>query len=259
MHAFIIRSGQRNLAELEAALMQCGIESISYVPGVFLDESQISQNKRVDLPRAEILLGRRMSISEVGCAMAHNEARKRASQLNDFSLILEDDAVIPNPLILRVFLEKFKLQFHIGSNVVANLAIDAPWSHVDNEEQTKSKLKKSLGPSPLALAYLVTPRSSENLLNANDPVQYLSDWPPANVGWVRAIKPPVFHGTIDSKSLISPDQGKYRSRETLKFKLFRYLFIEYFIRHNEYRGFTDFFTTAWLPRVKSAVTYKIGI
>ena len=258
MQVLVIDSGLRNLDALRAALSICDVSSISYVPAVFIDQTQPLLTREVDLLRAKLLLGREMSPAEVGCALAHNKARRLASSSSDFTLILEDDAIVPDPVLLREMLEHVSRTSSVKSNVVINLGINRAWIPGPNNNRSRSKLRRTIGSSPLALAYIVTPVSSNELLQANTPVQYLSDWPPASVTWLRAIRPLIFHGMGANRSLISQNQGKERSQETFRFKLFRYFLIEYVIERSKYRGFGDFFRSAWLPRVRSLITHKTG-
>jgi hypothetical protein len=259
MHAFIIRSGKRDVRKLEEALATCEVSSISFVPGVFFDKARAFDKNLVDLPRAELLLGREISSPEIGCALAHNEARRRASEVKDFSLILEDDAVIPYPLALRDLILIFEGKYHLTSHIVANLGINLPWSLTSERSTSELRIRSSMGASPLALAYLVTPFSSWKLLQSNTPVQYIADWPAANVKWLKLSKPLVFHGESTNQSLISPMQGKLRAGETVAFKLNRYLGIEYLVRRRDYRGFKDFLSNVWIPRVKSLLTARLGV
>jgi len=259
MHAFIIRSGRRDIGKLLDALARCEISSINFVPGVFIDDIRPTEKNLVDFSRAKLLLGREISTPEIGCALAHNEARRRASEVRDFSLILEDDAVIPHPQKLRDLISTFADMYHLTSNVVVNLGIDLLWSLTLERDAGESRITTSMGASPLALAYFVTPHSSRKLLHANTPVQYLADWPAARVKWLRLSKPLVYHGEFSNQSLISPMHGKFRASETVAFKLSRYLGVEYLVRRHDYGGFKDFFSNVWLPRVKSLLTARFGI
>jgi hypothetical protein len=259
INVFIIKSGKRDVSKLLQSLSfipECKIVSVE---GIFIEDTNQLDVSVFSPSAAKIHMGRDLSAGEVGCAMAHNNCRLQASKSKDFSLILEDDAEIPHPDLLATMIRKCIDQFDASKNIVVNLAthlpVEAARSSLDNHEVC---FNRHLGASPLALAYIVTPKSSELLLKSNNPIQFTADWPPAKVEWWSTSTPLVYHGTLQGKSLISSKRGSYRAGENTVRKILRYSTLEYWFYRDFYNNYDEFLTKIWLPRIRGFITFRWG-
>ena len=181
------------------------------VPGVYLiEDNQIAYDTRV----FKLLQGRPMSLSEIGCAEAHNFARKKIARSQFGGIIFEDDARVNSIEEVLDIAHKF-LKDNQGRNSLLNLCESSQNSAGKN---FPSRIVKLMGNSPLAVAYVLTKGAAEELVSKNSPVSWVSDWPVSKVDHFIVVPPLVSHGDQDSFSeiAIASESGDLRH---IKFKV----------------------------------------
>lgn len=174
--------------------------SITIAPGVYLDWSEAPVDP---LNTFENIIGRALTIQELGCAKAHYLARQAIVGSEIGGLIFEDDARLQEPeKILKVakeFLEK-----HRGQSRILNLCES---SLSPFEFNVVTHLVQLWGYSPLAVAYVLTPEAARELNHANSQINWVSDWPYSKVTHFVCVPALVAHGDENSGSEIAILQG----------------------------------------------------
>jgi GR25 family glycosyltransferase involved in LPS biosynthesis len=118
---YVISSPNRDIEDLCNKLRKIDILNVHVVPGVFLESESILKEDVYDAERTKLLNGRELTLGEIGCALAHNECRRRAFFSKNLSIVLEDDVGISNLLILQRFLQIANKSIQKDDNVVINL------------------------------------------------------------------------------------------------------------------------------------------
>jgi hypothetical protein len=76
------------------------------------------------------------------------------------------------------------------------------------------KWRRTIGATPLAAAYLVTPKSAEILLAKNTPITTVADWPPTKIKFKKSNHALFIHQEKQTNSLISEkketNEGDFR-------------------------------------------------
>ena len=257
---FVISSPNRDIEDLCNKLRKIAILNVYVVPGVFLEsESRLKENV-YDAKRTKLLNGRELTLGEIGCAMAHNECRRRAHLSKNLSIVLEDDVGISNLLILEQFLRIANETIKKDDNVVINMAGQLKREGDSLLPKIKQfKWRRTIGTTPLAAAYLVTPKSAEILLAKNTPITTVADWPPTRLKFKKSNNALFIHQEKQTNSLISDKKGNERRGFSQIDVLNIYLGIYYLRNKNLFSGVEDFYTNLWLPRVKSMITHRLKI
>lgn len=256
---FIIYSAKRSIDKLIAGLSSISFLNVNIIDGVFIDSAKDLSREIYDSSRAKLIYGRNFSLGEIGCALAHNICREKAAKSSNISLILEDDVAIFNLDILYSFLLKLESEISIQDNIVINLVRDSWVSQDLNYEQLNNSWSTTLGATPLAAAYVVTPSSALALYIKNSPISFLADWPPAKVKFGKSRVSLFIHDSDEVKSLISYRKGKKRSGFNNREIVSIYTTFYFLKNMKNFKGFTDFFSTMWFPRVKDMLTHRIGV
>jgi GR25 family glycosyltransferase involved in LPS biosynthesis len=194
------------------------------------------------------LSNRFMSLPEIGCAYSHNIARREISQTKFGGVIFEDDARIINQDLLfetvRTFLTK-----HQNQSAMLSLTYS-----VHREPQTEdSSVRgyfKLFGDAPLAVAYALTPRAAKRLLDANDPVRFVSDWPEVHVKKYCPFNPLVSHGDSETLSVIDPLGLLARNKRQGNLSIRKLMLLDFLFRARGHISFSDYFKYAFLKSAK---------
>jgi hypothetical protein len=170
--------------------------SITIVPGVYLDRSEAPIDP---LNTFENIIGRSLTIQELGCAKAHYLAREVIAVSKIGGLIFEDDARLHEPeKILEVALDF--LDKHRGQSRILNFCESSLTPFKFN---VSTHLVKLWGYSPLAVAYALTPEAARELNRANSKINWVSDWPYSKVNHFVSVPALVAHGDEKSGSEIA--------------------------------------------------------
>jgi GR25 family glycosyltransferase involved in LPS biosynthesis len=257
---FVISSPNRDIEDLCNKLQKIDILNVHVVPGVFLDSESRLKEDVYDAERTKLLNGRELTLGEIGCALAHNECRRRALFSKNLSIVLEDDVGISNLLILQQFLQIANKTIKKDDEVVINLAGNLKRKKFSLYPKAKQfKWRRTIGATPLAAAYLVTPKSAEILLAKNTPITTVADWPPTKIKFKKSIHALFIHQEKQTNSLISEKKGNERRGFSQVDVINIYLGIYYLRNKNFFSGLEDFYANLWLPRVKSLITHRLKI
>jgi hypothetical protein len=257
IEVYIISSPDRSIEKLCKTLDQIEELKVHIVPGVFLKSQSILEKNAYDSNRAKLLNGRNLTLGEIGCAMAHNECRRMAYSSSNLSIVLEDDVGISNIPLLKQFLNQAVNSINKHDNIVINLAREGKRKRNLLSLLYKGyKWRGTIGATPLAAAYLLTPKSAGILLKKNTPIANVADWPPTNIKFKKSRVALFIHQENKTFSLISEKKGNDR-RGFSRIKLISiYLGIYYLTRRNLFKGIEDFYFNLWLPRIKSMISYR---
>ena len=211
---------------------------VTIVPAVIIRDE-------VDLVKHEIevrkdafcaLTRRHMSYSEIGCAAAHNLARKLASELEFGGVILEDDARILDLSSFVNCVNNFSKEMQHSSAVLSlNYGLNIEFSNNRVHNFFKIRL---LGYPPLAVAYALTKPAASSLLSSNSPINYVADWPESKVKFYCLNIPLVAHGDENTLSIIDPAGALKRVNRSILYKLQKLMLIDYFFKAQKKVSFT---------------------
>jgi GR25 family glycosyltransferase involved in LPS biosynthesis len=199
----IIVLASKNVSRTEAFLRAWDAAPeapITVAPGVYLDWSEAPVDP---LNTFQNIIGRALTIQELGCAKAHYLAREAIAGSEIGGIIFEDDARLQEPQkilkVAREFLEK-----HRGQSRILNLCESSMSSFQFN---VSTHLVELWGYSPLAVAYVLTPEAARELNRANSQINWVSDWPYSKVTHFVCVPALVAHGDENSGSEIAILQG----------------------------------------------------
>lgn len=140
--------------------------------------------------------GRALSCTESCCALAHKLAQERL--ISTGGVVLEDDAVVLNYQALADYAAQV-----VGSdeNILLNFsttrcAEDAHWDFGNN------LLIRTYGPTALAVGYAASRSEMQQLIESNNSLEYVADWPPTRAKHLRLKFPLIAHGYRNTQSLI---------------------------------------------------------
>lgn len=162
--------------------------NVYYIDPVFLSKAEW-QHRQPEVERSKELLGRPISIGEMGCAVAHKNAHRLALETacrqkgTQWVLFVEDDARIPPTTLLRI------------EQVLGGTSRSAPSLISFFSDESKSgpkfyaddkflgKLRKQSYWRAGTVCYALNFSALEYLQKyADHPVEYLADWPPFFTG-----------------------------------------------------------------------------
>jgi GR25 family glycosyltransferase involved in LPS biosynthesis len=235
----IIVLASKNVSRTEAFLRAWEAAprvSITIAPGVYLDWSEAPVDP---LNTFQNIIGRALTIQELGCAKAHYLARGVIADSEIGGIIFEDDARLLEPeKILKVAIEF--LEKHRGQSRILNLCES---SLSPFEFNVSTHLEQLWGYSPLAVAYVLTPEAARELNLANSQINWVSDWPYSKVTHFVCVPALVAHGDENSGSEIAILQGDEDLRHVRNLlKRFKVIFdskVLYSVFRN--RNFSKFF------------------
>lgn len=245
---FVIRPRLSSRAEpLLSALRDVQGIRVHEVDAVMLhSESELeSVAGCIDPAGAEVRHGRMLLPQEFGCALAHNDARRRAGAAVSGSVVLEDDARIVNAASFVALVEAFLTQTR-GRAALLNLYV------ADAREygiRSSRGFVRRLAASPGAVAYALTPEAALRLLAVAEPVRHTADWPSARLAYYSATLALVTHGDSESGSLIHQGARTERTdsrdlgREVLTFR-------HYFANASEFSSPVSWFREMYEPRLR---------
>jgi hypothetical protein len=194
------------------------------------------------------LYGRELLLEEIACAMAHNIARKKASELNSISLILEDDARLSVSIEkLITTAEKFA-QLKNSTMSLLNVAGEMGTGRKLDEEVVP-KILRNFGPSSTAVAYFLGSGASDYLYQENNPVKFLADWPPMNIPTYSTHIPIFEHGDYSTVSTIEIGNFRIDNGLSLYQKIAIYFGFYGILRKSDF-PLSFFLQSLFIPRLK---------
>ena len=186
---------------------------------------------------------RELTSGEVGCAVAHNNARCMVSAFANGAIILEDDAVLLDPQKMIADARNF-LKVMEGERAVLSF-FTGEESQVSRFFKKRRFVRRLQSP-PFAVAYALTPQAAKELVSSNTPVRYVADWPPSRVKFFQSTSNYVQHGEFPS--LIDPEMSEYRMKSNKLLGFLVATFLYYPLHRKQYSNFLEFYKFTWRPR-----------
>jgi hypothetical protein len=187
----------------------------------------------------EFFHGRKLAPAEIGCADSHNRARKLIQNREDGGIILEDDARITNVDSLFNMAVNFLSSEKLNCSILSLTGFRQIGLKNSTEQLIEiNKYIKLWGTPDLAVSYVLTNKSADELLKSNQPVKDVSDWPITKCKFFVPIVPLVQHGGLNDNSLIDSTQSNFRNYESFVNKVIKLMFIKYLIKRP--KGLTIF-------------------
>lgn len=248
LEVFVIRPDASSRADvlLHALASEPRIR-VTEIPAVMLRTAEDVEVRREAIAeaRARLQHGRALIPQEFGCALSHNEVRRRIAMAGRGAVVLEDDARITEPGALVEVVEEF-LRDNSMRAALLNLHQDQTW---DDGSLSRRHYRRRLAPTPLAVAYALTPEAAHRLLEASEPVSHTADWPPARMRFYAVSQPLVRHGDDATESLI--DQQRTMARVDASNLGRDVLTLRHFRRHGrDFGGFRPWFAAMFEPRLR---------
>lgn len=196
---------------ITSALGDLGI-NFEFVNSVDARLENVSQRGDVCTSKLCDTLGRKLTNSEIACAIGHKRAYQRFLDSGfEYCLILEDDAILEPEL--GVFLSN---RSYVGSGVVLlahrmarvyrSTAIDTATGH---------QIFSGANSPVCACGYIVDRAAAKQLIDANTPVHSVTDWPIdlTKIG-VRVVHPQIVRHPpwTPDESIIGSRPPKMKSR-----------------------------------------------
>ena len=211
---------------------------VTIVPAVIIRDEVDLVKYEIDVRKDEFwaLTRRHMSYSEIGCAAAHNLARKLVSESEFGGVIFEDDARI---LDLANFINCIDNFLKELQDTCALLSLNYGLNVKISRNKLYSFFKIRLfGHPPLAVAYALTKPAASALLRANTPINYVADWPDSKVKFFCLNIPLVAHGDENTLSIIDPAGALKLVNRSILYKLQKLMLIDYFFKAQKKVSFT---------------------
>ncbi len=223
--------------------------NITIIEPIFLKSMNDSLLKSLgfDVERSKAFNLRELSLGEIGCAIAHNNARERLVKNGAGGLVLEDDARVPS----LDYLHKTAIHFlsSTKSPSLLNCSVNIKLDQVEDPSRFNPILEKRLTPSPLAVGYMVNHAGAEMLYEANLSINWLADWPYSKIAYYRLQRPAIAHGDNDSGSLIDPLGNLNRSGNSIKRRFRLFSFIHFLRNRRHFKSVKFYMESMLLPRI----------
>ena len=200
---------------------------------------------KYELEEFNLLEGRELIPSEIGCANSHNIARNIIANTTFGGIILEDDARFINLDNLYLIVSSF-LQHQIGKKAILNLT---GFKNKSITSSNFSKVHRLLGAPDLAVGYALTPHAASELTRSNSPIKYVADWPDSNCRFYVPLNPLVKHGDENTPSIITSGLIDFRkTNRKIVIKLFFCKILKIYLTNNRI-GFLKYFRYQFLRRI----------
>jgi hypothetical protein len=204
-----------------------------------------------DIEKSKAFNLRELSLGEIGCAIAHNNARELLAKNGVGGLVLEDDARVPS----LDYLHKTAIQFFSStkSPCLLNCSVNLELDQMENPSMFDPVLQKRLTPSPLTVGYMVNHSGAKMLNEANFSINWVADWPYSKIVHYRLQLPAIAHGDNDSGSLIDPLGNLNRSGNRIKWRFQLFSLIHFFRNRRHFKSLKFYVESMLLPRIFHAL------
>ena len=192
--------------------------------------------------------GRNLLPGEIGCSLSHNRARFLSAQSPIGAIIIEEDAIV---LDLDLFVRTAIDFLTSHTNKVGVLSFYNNEYQFSRNEQPYFPRKwiRSIGAPSSTVAYAITCKSAQILLERNTPIKFLADWPVSHTYFYIAAMNVISHTDEPGSSQIGPRatrQNGFNLLNRVKILTFKY----YFENSGMFENFPEFLHLLWLPRFK---------
>lgn len=173
IRVFIIKSQSRPLDTALIRFLHDNNLDLIESPGVFL-KSQQNLESIVNFEECYLRIGRNISLSEIGIALAHRQIYQQIIEGDhSWALVLEDDAIITDANLLTSQIEnsisfspdipRISLLYHHAKGLI--------------DSSTNSTFKRSKITPSYAVAYVLNKSAAHELLKSQTPISSVADWP----------------------------------------------------------------------------------
>ena len=203
-------------------------------------------------------LGRSLSLPEIGCASSHNQARALIAASSVGGVVLEDDARICD-LDNFVDLSVFFLASRKNDAAVLNLSNPLPFSEIFSHSQGSDVYyTRRVCPTPLAVGYATTTIAAERMVENNDPIQCVADWPSKGVSFFSTGHGLVHHGDGQTVSTIDPTQVSQRNKRSFLKALSILLGIDFLSHIIKFGLNASYFRKIWWATFSHKISFIRG-
>lgn len=130
--------------------------------------------KPFNLNYASLYIGRRILPAEIGCSFTHNHARKLISEKGNGGIVLEDDAIIGD---FESMLHCARQFLAINNERKRIISLHNPSEKVFRIQKSTTDYSPLFGKPKIAVAYALTSTAAKELVQSNNPIRYVADWP----------------------------------------------------------------------------------
>lgn len=222
---------------------------VTNIEPVFLDSinSVLLKSLRFDVEKSKAFNMRELSLGEIGCAIAHNNARELLAKNGVGGLVLEDDARIPS----LDYLHKTAIHFLSSTKnpSLLNCSVNLKLDQVEDSSRFDPIFQKRLTPSPLAVGYIVNHSGAKMLNEANSSINWVADWPFSEITYYRMKRPAIAHGDNSSGSLIDPLGKLNRSGNRIRRRFLLFSFIYFLKNRKHFKSLKFYILSMLLPRI----------
>jgi len=204
-----------------------------------------------DVDKSTVHMMTKLSLREIGCAIAHTEVRKYLATKELGGVVLEDDARIPSLDYFYNSATIFLTSIKIPS--VLNFATPKKIVELNGDYSQIPKLQKRYVHSPTAVGYVLNKSGAEMLSNTKYRLCTMNDWPYSQINKYVLSNPAVAHGDSDSLSIIDPENlrglGVKNWKRSWKNRILLFSFCYYFINRNSFTSILEYLKVMLIPRI----------
>lgn len=227
--------------------------SVILMEGKYLDDNSPLIDEIFDERKSLVLLNRRLSNGEIGCAYSHVLAQEEIFKSFKFGVILEDDARILN--IDDFYNVLFDFFVHSSSDSLLNL-VSKP-RLISNGKRFSFEEFKIFGinlNSPLAVGYAIHKNGARDLSLANFPIYSVADWPYAKLKHFYVRDTVVIHGDYLTQSTINSDLWSQRNtRLSFIYKISVLSGFKYLLNQSRFLNYKIFYNLVLRDRVNHQI------
>jgi len=222
--------------------------SITLWPPVYLDSFSSQQlllsGFNVDDSTAYML--RKLSLTEIGCSLAHIGARNFLATREFGGVILEDDARIPN---LDYFFASASLFLEtIKTPALLNFSRSGKIESFTYTFPTIPVLCKKTTHSSTTVAYVLNKSGAEMIARTKYRLCSVPDWPYAKIDKFTMSHPVVAHGDVETLSTIDPENILARAEQSWRNRILLFSFYHYFKNRNLFGSILEYIKVMLVPR-----------
>ena len=239
----VIEAPERRKSLMGAQLKSLEIEFTS-VSGIFFDSFPDFFSRERSWAKSR----RRLTLPELGCAASHLEAyRLFLDSESQFAVIFEDDATFENIGFFTDQLKNFEQFVESRSFVISFYSKSAT---LRRNKLNGLRLFRVVKYPSHAVAYLITKEAARILLECNEKLDFVADWPKASgVDFFLTTDRMILHGSETSQSLIEDQRqlAVLSPRKRLSEGLVLVSGIHYLKNKIYFENFKEYFTVIVIP------------
>lgn len=242
--------GGSRIKPLYSLLLNDNRFSVKICSPVFLTSFSDSKIKSsgFDVEKSTIYSLRKLSLAEIGCALAHNNAREYLSKKEFGGIILEDDARIVDIDYFYSAAKNFLELTQVAA--LLNMSTSLISEELDYEPIWKINMRKQKTYTSLSVGYALNKLGAESLSSTAHRFFSVADWPYAKISKYTLTYPAITHGDAFSASIIDPNGTLNRSSSTLKNRLMLFSFYYYFQNRKTFESIQEFIIVMIIPRLR---------